>query len=54
MLENKLKINDSAELAREEERISKKKAKEMFENNVLENIKPGTFITLQERLEMLI
>ena len=30
MLENKLKINDSAELAREEERISKKKAKELF------------------------
>lgn len=48
MLENKLKINDSAELAREEERISKKKAKELFEKNVLEDMKPGTFITLQK------
>ena len=48
MLENKLKINDSAELAREEERISKKKAKELFEKNVLEDMKPGTFITSQK------
>ena len=29
-LENKLGITDSAELAREEERISKKKAVQMF------------------------
>ena len=31
MLENKLGIMDSAELAREEERLSKKRAKELFE-----------------------
>lgn len=31
-LANKLNITDSAELAREEERISKKKAAELFEN----------------------
>ena len=31
-LENKLGIKSSAELAREEERISKKKAVELFEN----------------------
>ena len=48
MLENKLKINDSAELAREEERISKKKAKELFENNMLEKSEPGRFVTLQQ------
>ena len=48
MLENKLRINDSAELARKEERISKKKAKELFENNMLENFEPGKFFTLQQ------
>lgn len=47
MLENKLRINDSAELAREEERISKKKAKELFENNMLGKLEPGKFVTLQ-------
>ena len=31
-LENKSGITDSAELAREEEKISKKKAVELFEN----------------------
>ena len=34
MLENKLGIMDSAELAREEERLSKKRAKELFEKNL--------------------
>ena len=33
-LENKLGIKSSAELAREEERISKKKAVELFENGI--------------------
>ena len=33
MLENKLGIMDSAELAREEERLSKKRAKELFEKD---------------------
>lgn len=35
MLENKLGIADSVELARAEERISKRKAIEMFENGFL-------------------
>ena len=35
MLENKLGITDSAELARIEEKISKQKAVEMFENGYL-------------------
>lgn len=47
-LENKLKITDPAELAREEERISKKRAKEMFENNYLDTLNPGTFESLKK------
>lgn len=34
-LENKLGLTSSADLAREEERISKKKDVELFENGVL-------------------
>lgn len=45
-LENKLGITDSAELAREEERISKKKAKELFESGKLNQLEAGTFQTL--------
>ena len=37
MLENKLNLYDSAALAREEERISKKKAAELFEKHILDN-----------------
>ena len=37
MLENKLNLYDSAALAREEERISKKKASELFEKHILDN-----------------
>ncbi len=47
MLENKLGITNSAELAREEERISKKKAVELFENGELEKLAAGRFSTLQ-------
>ena len=47
-LENKLNITDPAELAREEERISKKRAKEMFENNYLDTLNPGTFESLKK------
>ena len=47
MLKNKLGIKNSAELAREEERISKKKAAELFENGVLGTLKSGTFASLQ-------
>lgn len=47
-LENKLGITDSAELAREEERISKKKALELFESGQLDTLQSGTFKTLSE------
>ncbi|MBO4693381.1 MAG: Fic family protein [Clostridia bacterium] len=46
-LENKLGITSSAELTREEERISKKKAVELFENGILDELKPGTFSALK-------
>ncbi len=42
-LENKLNISNSSELAREEERISKKKALELFNNNILDTFEIGTF-----------
>lgn len=42
-LENKLGINDSAELAREEERISKIKAVALYENNIVEDFDVGKF-----------
>lgn len=45
-LENKLGIEGSAELAREEERISKKKALELFETGYLDSLEAGTFDTL--------
>ncbi len=48
ILENKLNITDQAELAREEERISKKRAKEMFEIGYLKTLEPGTFETLKK------
>ena len=48
ILENKLKITDQAELAREEEKISKIKAKEMFENGFLNSLQAGTFESLKE------
>ena len=47
-LENKLGIKSSADLAREEERISKKKAVELFENGMLEKLEAGKFQTLCE------
>lgn len=47
-LENKLNITDQAELAREEERISKKKAKEMFETGYLNKLEAGTFDALKK------
>ena len=45
-LENKLGIDNSAELAREEERISKKKAIDLFESGMLDRLAPGTFSSL--------
>lgn len=47
MLENKLGLTSSAELAREEERISKKKAAMLFENHILDNLESGKFSILQ-------
>ncbi len=47
-LENKLGITNSAELAREEERISKKKAAELFEKGILDKLESGKFSSLQE------
>ncbi len=46
-LANKLGITSSAELAREEERISKKKAVELFESGTLDKLEPGKFTALQ-------
>lgn len=48
VLENKLRITDSAELVREEERISKMRAIELFETDFLSSLKPGTFDTLSK------
>lgn len=45
-LANKLGLNDSAELAREEERISKKKALWLFESGTLDKLPVGTFASL--------
>lgn len=47
MLENKLGITNPVELALEEEKISKKKAKELFEKNILVELPAGKFSTLQ-------
>ena len=43
-LENKLGLISSADLAREEERISKKKAVELFENSMLDNPTGGQIL----------
>ena len=45
-LENKLNITDSAELARTEEKISKKKAVQLFESGHLYTLKAGTLDSL--------
>ena len=46
-LENKLGLTSSADLAREEERISKKKAIELFESGTLDKLEAGTFDSLK-------
>ena len=46
-LENKLGLENSADLAREEERISKKKALELFEKGLLDTLEPGRFSALK-------
>lgn len=45
-LKNKLGITDSIELAQSEEKISKKKAIELFESGYLDSLDPGTCETL--------
>ena len=59
MLKNKLGIKNQIELADVEEKITKKKALELFETKKLSNIEVGTFkglakiyMNLQEKLEM--
>ena len=52
-LENKLELTNPADLAREEERISKKKALELFESGILDTLPAGKFSTLQKIHEYL-
>lgn len=47
MIKNKSGITDYSKLAVEEERISKKKALELFEKNILDTFLSGKFSTLQ-------
>lgn len=47
MIKNKSGITDYSKLAVEEERISKKKALELFEKNILDTFPSGKFSTLQ-------
>lgn len=47
-LENKLGIEGDVELAREEERLTKKRALELFENGLLDTFEVGTFAGLSE------
>ena len=46
-LENKLGLTSSADLSREEERISKKKALELFESGMLDELEAGKFSALK-------
>lgn len=48
VLENKLGINDSVELAKMEEQISKKRAMDLFESGRLNDLEAGTFQALAE------
>ena len=46
VLENKLGIKSSVELANAEEKISKKKALQLFERGMLDKMQAGTFDSL--------
>lgn len=46
-LENKLGITDSAELAREEEKMTKRRAVELFESGRLDKLETGTWASLK-------
>lgn len=52
-LKNKLGITDSSELAREEEKISKRKAVELFQRGLLETFEVGKFSGLAKIHEFL-
>ena len=47
MLENQIEITSAPELAESEERISKKKAIELFENGMLDKLEAGEFASLK-------
>ena len=47
-LNNKLQITDSVELARMEEKLSKKKAIEIFQSGYLDSLEAGKYSTLAE------
>ena len=47
MIENKLGLTSPSDLAREEERISKRKAIALFANHILDSLPAGKFSTLQ-------
>lgn len=53
VLENKLGITNSADLAKEEEKLSKKRAVELFENGILSLADAGSFSSLQKIHEYL-
>ncbi|MBO0454636.1 protein adenylyltransferase Fic [Candidatus Enterococcus murrayae] len=48
MLENKLGITDQIELAKAEEKLSKQKAKELFESGKINDLEAGSFLGLSE------
>ncbi len=48
VLDNKLGITDPAELAREEERLSKTRAIKLFETDLLSSLRPGSFDALSK------
>lgn len=52
-LENKLGITNSAELAKSEEQLTKKRAAELFESNILLDFEIGTYRGLQQIHEYL-
>lgn len=47
VLENKLNITDSSELTREQERISKKKAVELYDKGLIDTLDAGSFDALK-------
>lgn len=47
MLKNKLNVNNSSELANIEEKLTKKKALELFDKNILDTLEAGTFHSLK-------